>query len=225
MKKEKKDSYKSLKYFVALVISLITFISGLFLGLALAKKEIFLIGINEDKIKANLFELETTIRFLEENICDKHLLMDFGVDLDKIGKELEDLQNKMFVSEEEFQYLKNFYYALEANHYLLLKKARKICGQNYTFIFYFYRPIEECKLCFDQGLFLSALKKKYPEKVQIYSFNIDDYNKSMLIKKMLIKYNISNTDNPPILIIDGKKENFKNLKELEKIVLKENKIK
>jgi len=219
MKKEKKRGYKSLKYLVALVISLITFISGIFLGLALAKKDVYLVGIDEDKIKANLFELETTIKFLEENICNKNLLKDFGVDLDKVGEELESLQNKMFVSEDEYQYLKNFYYALEINHYLLLKKAKKICNQNYIFILYFYKPVEECSLCFNEGLFLSTLKKKYPEKVQVYSFNIKDYNKSVLVKKMLIKYNITQNEKVPILIINGKKEGYKDLKELERIIL------
>ncbi len=221
---EEKNSEYFIKYGVALVISLITFISGLFLGLVLAKKDVFLVGINETKIKANLFELETTIRFLEENICNDRLLMDFGVDLDNVGKELEALQNKLFVSKEEYQYLKNFYYALEINHYLLLKKAEKICGKDYFFIFYFYNPVDKCKKCYEEGLYLTVLKKKYKNYVQIYNFNLEDYNKSILIKKMLIKYKIDPTEKVPILIINGKKEKFKTLSELENLLKKEVKV-
>ena len=218
-----KEDNITVRYIVAFVISLITFISGIFLGLALAKKEVYLVGISEHKIKSNLFELETTVRFLEKNICDKNLIKDFGLDLDKVGKELEKLENKIFVSKEEYRYLKNFYYALEINHFMLLEKAKEMCNESYVFILYFYRDIKECEKCYEQSLYLTTLKEKFPELVQVYSFDMRDYNKSILVKKLMLKYSIEPKEKGPVLIINGKKESFKTLHELEKLVKLNNK--
>jgi hypothetical protein len=218
---KKSDSKEIIvRYSIAFAIALITFIAGIFLGLSLAKKDVFIVGINENNLQANLFELETTIKFIENDICDDKLIKDFGIDLDRVGQELEALQNKLFVSKDEYQFLKNYYYSLEINHYLLLKKAEQLCNKTFIFIFYFYRPIEECPKCYNEGLYLTVLKQKYKDLVQIYNFNLDDYNKSILLKKMLIKYNINPNEEAPILIINGKKYHYLSKEELENLVKK-----
>ena len=106
---------------------------------------------------------------------------------------------------------------------MLLEKAKKMCNESYVFILYFYRDIKECKKCYEQSLYLTTLKEKFPELVQIYSFDMRDYNKSILVKKLMLKYSIEPKEKGPVLIINGKKESFKTLHELEKLVKLNNK--
>jgi hypothetical protein len=205
-------------FFISLVVSIFVLIAGIFIGLSLAKKDVYLIGIKENTIKAEILELEATLKFLNENICDDKILQDFSLDLDRVGRKLESLQNKLFVNDEEYESLKRFYYTLEVEHYFLLKEAEKRCNKSFVFIFYFYKPIEKCNLCFKEGLYLTVLKEKYLNKVQIYSFDKEDFNKSILLKKIMLRYNINESSNEPELVINEKKFNFLTKEELEKIV-------
>lgn len=218
MKEE--DRIKVNLLFISLVVSIFTLVAGIFIGLSLAKKEVYLIGIKENQIKAEILELEATLRFLNENICDDKLLQDFSVDLDRIGRRLESLQNRLFISKGEYESLKRFYYTLEIEHYFLLKEAEKKCNKKFIFIFYFYKPIEKCELCFKQGIYLTIIKEKYLNQVQIYSFDKEDYNKSILLKKVMLRYNISADLNEPELVINGKKYGFLNKEELESLIKK-----
>jgi len=205
--------------FISLIIAIFTLISGIFIGLSLAKKEVYLIGIKENQIKAEILELEATLKFLNENICEDKVLQDFSVDLDKVGRRLESLQNRLFVGKGEYESLKRFYYTLEVEHYFLLKEAEKKCNKNFVFIFYFYKPIEKCSLCFKQGIYLTIIKEKFLNQVQIYSFDKEDFNKSILLKKIMLKYNINPNSNEPELVINGKKYGFLEKDKLEELVV------
>ncbi|HIQ50765.1 MAG TPA: hypothetical protein EYH54_02225 [Nautiliaceae bacterium] len=217
MKEEEKIKVNLL--FISLIVAVFTLIAGIFIGLSLAKKEVYLIGIKENQIKAEILELEATLRFLNENICEDKVLQDFSVDLDKVGQRLESLQNRLFINRGEYESLKRFYYTLEVEHYFLLKKAEKRCNKNFVFIFYFYKPIEKCPLCFKQGVYLTILKEKFLNQVQIYSFDKEDFNKSILLKKIMLKYGIDPNLNEPELVINEKKYKFLEKEELEKLVI------
>jgi len=185
----------------------------------LAKKEVYLVGIQENQLKADMLEIEATLKLLNKNICDWKLIGDFGLDVDKVGNEVASLENKMFVNKDEYYSLKRFYYALEIEHYFLLKDAEKKCDRHFIFIFYFYKNINECGKCYSEGVYLTVLKEKYPNLVQVYSFNMKDYNKSILLKKLMLKYNINPNETAPVLIINDKKYSYLTLEQLENLTL------
>ena len=103
----------------------------------------------------------------------------------------------------------------------MTKKISARCGTKSAFILYFYTTAENCTLCEQQALVLSALRVKYPE-LRVYSF---DYSTDLsAVKSMLQIYKIKDTLLPALVMDDDVLTGLRSIDELELIVKKSFKL-
>ena len=102
-----------------------------------------------------------------------------------------------------------------------MKKISARCGVKSAFILYFYTTAENCTLCENESLVLSALREKYPE-LRVYSF---DYSTDLsAVSAMLNIYKIKDTALPALVIDDDVLTGFRSIDELEKRILESFKL-
>ncbi|MEK6852295.1 MAG: hypothetical protein AABX59_00295, partial [Nanoarchaeota archaeon] len=164
---------KSKNYILALILTILIFFSGLYLGTQLTSFQIKKIEAEQKDLATYLSSLELRYTLLEENICDFTNLNEIGEELDNLGGELVTRESKHAKEDGELLQLKEPYFLLEIRHYLLLKEIQKKCGRDFDLIIYFYsNDRRECSDCEQQGFILSYLQKKSGyDKVKIYSFD------------------------------------------------------
>ncbi len=206
---------KSKNYILALILTILIFFSGLYLGTQLTSFQIKKIEAEQKDLATYLSSLELRYTLLEENICDFTNLNEIGEELDNLGGELVTRESKHAKEDGELLQLKEPYFLLEIRHYLLLKEIQKKCGRDFDLIIYFYsNDRRECSDCEQQGFILSYLQKKSGyDKVKIYSF--DARSQSPAIKTLMKINNVNSV--PTIIINDVKYEGFLALEEIENL--------
>lgn len=152
----------------------------------------------QDQIAIDILSSETQFSLLSELSCKNISDSIFSSELGELGQKLEWSQANLGATE-EVAYLKNYYSLLQIKDYLLAKRIAERCGVKSAFILYFYTTAENCTLCEEESLVLSALRREYPE-LRVYSF---DYSTDLsAVKAMIEIYKIKDTL-LPTLVIDG----------------------
>ena len=206
------------RYSIVLLLSLITFTSGVFLGISINKEIILNNMVEEYKIDEELKWINFLLDIEKKKICDKNIIYSIKRRLDKLKYFLNKLENRLFINDEELLFLKNYYYFLELKHYLVFKNISNLCNETMIKILFFYDSTNSSNIKI--YLYLKALEKKYENKVLIYYFDINELYNSYLFKQALTIFNLNETNKLPILIINEKKQNFSSNKDFERIIKK-----
>lgn len=208
------------KYVIVFVITAGLFAIASYLSNYFGEKKIRELETIQDQIAIDILSSETQFSLLSELSCKNISDAAFSRELGELGSKLEWSQENLGASP-EVEYLKKYYSLLQIKDYLLAKRISQRCGVKSAFILYFYTTAENCSLCEEQGLVLSALREEYPE-LRVYSF---DYSTALsAVKAMIEIYKIRDTE-LPALVIDGDRLNgFRSFEELSALVEKSFKL-
>lgn len=186
------------KYLIVFLITLALFLSASYVSNYFGDKKVAQLKSIQDKIAIDILSSETQFSLLSELSCKNISDSVFSKELGELGSKLEWSQENLGATE-EVEYLKNYYSLLQIKDYLLAKRISSRCGVKSAFILYFYTTAENCSLCEEESLVLSALRREYPE-LRVYSF---DYSTDLsAVKAMIEIYKIKDTL-LPALVIDG----------------------
>ena len=159
-------------YAGALVISALVFSLGLLMGMQLTQG--FAVSIQKDmeRLKTESYVVELIASSQNASaLCGfyEKQVERFGVGTGEIGKKLGFLESQ---GGSDAASLKEEYFAMELRDYLLLKKINSICGKKYVPVLYFLSSAN-CPSCWQQGQIVSQAKAAAPEKIMVYSFDVD----------------------------------------------------
>lgn len=186
------------KYVIVLLITTGLFFTAIYLSNYFGDKKINQLKTIQDQIAIDILSSETQFSLLSELSCKNISDSVFSKELAELGNKLEWSQDNLGDSG-EVSYLKKYYSLLQIKDYLLAKRISERCGIKSAFILYFYTTAENCSLCKEEGMVLSALRVKYPE-LRVYSF---DYSTDLsAVTSMLQIYKIKDTV-LPAMVIDG----------------------
>ncbi len=204
--------FSPVQYVIVLFITVVIFISAFILSSYLNNKKLENVKYIQDDIAIDIQSSETQFALLQDVTCK-----DGGSSM--LSTELNDLATRIEYSEqsiknkEEINRLKKYYSLLQVKDYLLMKKSSERCGVKNVFILYFYTTEKECSECAKQGYVLTELRKKYPD-LRVYSF---DYGLDLgIIKTLIGKYKLVETNIPAFIINDTVYTGFHSLEETEK---------
>lgn len=156
-------------YLVAFVITAIVFVLGVYVGelISQTKEESLqheLTDISELLSSAQLLLLMEDSPTLCPAYTEELARLDERTD--RLGYRLNYLEETQGTIDVE---LKKSYFVLETQAYLLSKKIKERCEQDYPIILYFYSN-QECDDCYEQGAALLEVKQELPT-TRIYSFD------------------------------------------------------
>lgn len=199
------------KYLIVLLITTGLFFTAIYLSNYFGNKKINQLKTIQDQIAIDILSSETQFSLLSELSCKNISDSVFSGELAELGNKLEWSQENLGDSG-EVSYLKKYYSLLQIKDYLLAKRISERCGIKSAFILYFYTTAENCSLCKEEGMVLSALRVKYPE-LRVYSF---DYSTDLsAVTSMLQIYKIKDTALPAMVIDDSVFSGFQSLENLE----------
>jgi len=182
-------------YLTAFVLTVLVFSLGVYIGMVIDESA-------QNKVEGELLELEEDLylsRILllsEEEVgafCPIYSEKLAGVDSERelIGDRLEYLESVRGLYDEE---LKQRYYYLEFENYLLMKKMQENCGEDYVLLLFFYDGGGNSKT---QGETLDAFRAQNPN-VKIFSF--DGTSEAAVVDVLKEQYNVSSY---PSIVFDG----------------------
>src|SRR3989339_1302397 len=199
------------KYLIVFLITLGLFFTAIYLSNYFGDKKINQLESIQDKIAIDILSSETQFSLLSELSCKNISDSVFSSELEELGNKLEWSQENLGATE-EVSYLKKYYALLQIKDYLLAKRISERCKTKSAFILYFYTTAENCSLCEQEGLVLSALRTAYPE-LRVYSF---DYSTDLsAVSSMLQIYKIKDTALPALVIDEDVLTGFHGLEDLE----------
>jgi thiol-disulfide isomerase/thioredoxin len=199
------------KYLIVFLITLVLFLTAIYLSNYFGAKKIDQIKSIQDTIAINILSSETQFSLLSELSCKNVSGSLLSGELDELGRKLEWGEENLGAAG-DVSYLKKYYSLLQIKDYLLMKKISAGCKVKSAFILYFYTTAENCSECERESIVLSALRQKYPE-LRVYSF---DYSIDLsAVKAMLQIYKIKDTELPALVLDDELLTGFRSIEELE----------
>ncbi len=184
-------------YLTAFVLTVLVFSLGIYVGMVIDENA-------KMKVENELLELEqelylsSILILLEEEtgeFCPIYSEKLEAVDSERelIGDRLEYLETVRGVYDLE---LKERYYYLEFENYLLMKKMQKDCGGDYVLVLFFYDDGEESKT---QGETLDEFRAG---NGNVKVFSVDGNSDSAVVEVFRGQYNISFY---PTIVLDGER--------------------
>lgn len=203
------------KYIFTFIITVVVFITVIYLSNYFSQKKIEEIRGIQDKISIDILSSETQFSLLEESSCE-----DLG-GASALSKELGTLEDKLAYTERdrgskdaEVQILKKYYSLLEIKDYILMKKISEKCKKTPLTIVYFYSNSENCVDCEREGYVLTHLRQEYPE-LRIYSF---DYDLDLSAIKTFISINNIENKLPAIIVKNKVYYGFQDIESINKML-------
>ncbi len=193
---QRKKRINPMKYFLVLVITLAVFLSGIYLGNYSSNQKIELIGDMQNDLRIKTLGVELQYEILAENPCLQINSTPLTEELNSIAERLDFMENQL--GEDNIQVIntKEYYSLLQIRHWLLLKRTKEECKHNTLPIFYFYSNRGDCPDCDEQGIILTAMRKKY-DFVRVYPFDINIQNPAISTLRSMYA-----VEKAPTLIID-----------------------
>ena len=196
------------KYIIAGGITLGIFLLGLFLGLAIEGKRVNYIESGSRKQNLDFSSLQLQYAFIDQLSQEKNcqaVQKTFEQNINNLEStriRLENFDRDATLNKNEFEILKNEYILAQIRYWLLAERTKKLCGADIVNILYFFSDERECPDCEKQAFVLTYLKKKFKDKLLIFSFDSKFESEPMvpLLKKT---YNVTTY---PTVVIDGKPE-------------------
>ena len=208
------------KYVIVFFITVALFLTAMYVSNYFGGRKIAELQSIQDNIAIDILSSETQYSLLAELSCKNISNSILSGQLAELGQKLEWSENNLG-DNAEVTYLKNYYSLLEIKDYLLAKRISERCGVKSAFILYFYTTTEDCELCQEQGIVLTALREQYPE-LRVYSF---DYSTELsAVKAMIQIYKIKDTLLPALVIDGDLLTGFRDFDELSELVEKSFKL-
>ena len=199
------------KYIMAGAITLGVFLLGLFLGLAIEGKRVNYIESIGRKQNLDFSSLQLQYAFIDqlsqENNClavQKTFEQNIN-NLESTRIRLENFDRDATLNRNELDILKNEYILAQIRYWLLAERTRKLCGSDIVSILYFFSDESECPDCEKQAFVLTYLKKRFKDKLLIFSFDSKFYDEPMI---PLLKNTYNVTSYPTIVIENHPKSGF-----------------
>ena len=206
------------RYTLALVISLVIFLSGFLASNTLTNKKLESLQNVENDISLNILSSETEYDLLNEVDCSNFnnqttLTKEIGALADNLSILENNNQNDPRIIS-----AKERYSVLLIKDYLLSKRLATKCGTKPGFVIYFYGNADVCPECVKTGFALSSLRQDY-EKLRVYAF---DYNLDLpLIKTLANIYGVKAEQLPAVVINNKMYVGLNNKKEIDDLLPKE----
>ncbi|MBI2541950.1 hypothetical protein HYV80_04530 [Candidatus Woesearchaeota archaeon] len=193
------------KYVIAGVITLGIFLLGLFLGLAIEGKRVNYIESVSRRQNLDFGSLQLQYAFIDQLSQDNNCLavqktFEHNINnLESTRIRLENFNRDATLNKNELDILKNEYILAQIRYWLLAERTKEVCGSDIVNILYFFSDEEECPDCEKQAFVLTYLKKKFKDKLLIFSFDSKFKDEPMI---GLLK-NTYAVDKYPSLVIEG----------------------
>ena len=199
------------KYIIAGIITSGVFLLGLLLGLTIEGKRVNYIESIARKQNLDFSSLQLQYAFIDQLSMENNCLAvqkTFEQNINSLEStriRLENFDRDATLNKNELDILKNEYMLAQIRYWLLAERTRKLCGSDIVNILYFFSDEKECPNCEKQAFVLTYLKKKFRDKLLIFSFDSKFDNEPMvpLLKKT---YNV--TSYPTIVIESEPRKGF-----------------
>ncbi len=194
------------KYIIAGAITIGIFLLGLFLGLAIEGKRVNYIESVSRKQNLDFSSLQLQYAFIDQLSQEKNCLAvqkTFEQNINNLEStriRLENFDRDATLNKNEFDILKNEYILAQIRYWLLGERTRKLCGTDIVNILYFFSDEKECPDCDKQAFVLTYLKKKFKDKLLIFSFD-SKFEPEPMIPLLMSTYNVTKY---PTIVIEGK---------------------
>ncbi len=201
------------RYVTVLSITVLIFIIGILLGQLIADTRVSGLTEAQENMKSYLLSLNLQNELASQFICNIDVF-ELTRDRTTIGFEVDSLESRLGSKNLEVVRLKKEYSLLSIRQWLLIEEAKEKCNQNYDIILFFYSNEENKTDSQSQGFVLDYLYNKYPDKIVIYSFdvNLDDPSLNTLKR-------VFNVSTAPTVVINGKLyEGFQEFDTLEALI-------
>lgn len=206
------------KYIIAAIITAAIFFMGFFLGLVVENKRVDAMTELYQEHTVAFSSSQMQYEYLNELTSNETCETIFQTyyrsleDLDKTQRRVEDYSRNEKINHKQFDLLKREYLLSEIKFWLLAKKIKDRCGSNMVPLLNFHAPARDCPDCDEQSFVLNYLKKKFGQKLLIFSFNLEDVNEPM-VDILSLSYNV--TEVPTLVVDDTKFEGFTTRDKLE----------
>lgn len=202
-------------YIVAFFMSLLIFITGIYIGYLIDTSN--LRGVSDDvSTISDRLASSQLILLMEGNSssCPVYL-----AELDAIDAEVERIGHRLTFLEEEKEVfdddLKRKYFVLEAESYLLSKKAKELCGDDSVLLIHFYSN-KGCERCREQGTEILKTRDGLKGEIDVKLFSFDGTLESPVAEALEKQYGISAY--PSIVINEETHAGFKSGDELKALI-------
>ena len=165
------------KYIIAGAITLGIFLLGLSLGLVIEGKRVNYIESMSRKQNLDFSSLQLQYAFIDQLSQEKNCMavqktFEHNINnLESTRIRLENFDRDATLNKNEFDVLKNEYLLAQIKYWLLAERTRKLCGTDIVTILYFFSDEKECSDCEKQAFVLTYLKKRFKDRLLIFSFD------------------------------------------------------
>lgn len=194
------------KYIIAGAITIGIFLLGLFLGLAIEGKRVNYIESASKRQNLDFSSLQLQYAFIDQLSQEKNCLAvqkTFEQNINNLEStriRLENFDRDAKLNKNEFDLLKNEYVLAQIRYWLLAERTKKLCGADIASILYFFSDEKECPDCEKQAFVLTYLKKKFKDKLLIFSFD-SKFESEPMISLLKKTYDVSDY---PTIVLEGK---------------------
>ena len=201
------------KYIIAGTITLGVFLLGLFLGLAIEGKRVNYIESVSRRQNLDFSSLQLQYTFIDQLSQEKNCLAVQNTfeqninNLESTRIRLENFDREATLNKNELDMLKNEYLLAQIRYWLLAERTRELCGVDIVNILYFFSDEKECPDCEKQAFVLTYLKKRFKDKLLIFSFD-SKFEVEPMVPLLKKTYNV--TAYPTIVIEGEPKIQFQN---------------
>ena len=195
------------KYVIAALITGGIFVLGLLLGLVIEGKRVSYIDDVSREQNLDFSSLQLQYVYIDQLSQEKNceaVSKTFEKNIENLETtrlRLENFDESAKINKQDFDLLKREYTLAQIRYWLLAKKTKELCGDDIVTILYFFSDEEECSQCDNQAFVLTYLKKRFKEKLLIFSFD-SKFTDEPLISILKTTYDISTF---PTIIIEGNK--------------------
>lgn len=205
-------------YVGAFFISILIFLIGIYLGYVLDSTNIA--GLTDEVSSASERAASVQLLLLSESnspsFCPTYSseLDSLDQQIGKIGYKLAYLEDERNIYDDE---LKKKYFILEAESYLLSKKAKSLCDDNRTLLIHFYSNKNCGQICKDQGIsVLQARDQLVGEGIELKLFSFDGELGSPIAEALETEYNV--TEYPTLVINEKTYTGFQSVDQIKNII-------
>jgi len=145
-----------------------------------------------------LISLNLQTEIVKEHVCDVDIFK-LTQDKTRLGRELDVLEKNLGTENEIVKEMKKDYTLLSIRQWLLVKQFKNNCKSDLNIILFFYSNKKNKEESEAQGYVLDYIYRKYPDKVVIYAFEIDQDTPALNALK-----EIYNVETAPSLVINEK---------------------
>lgn len=192
------------KYVSIFAITALIFILGILVGNYIAHSRLGELEKAQEELTAQMMGLGLKDALLKYGDVCSLTWQEIWKEKVEMGEKIEKLEARLGKDNSDVLRQKEIYELIEIRTWLLLKEIKEKCNEDLEIILYFYTndkddPKGSWRQCEMQGYVLDALYQRYPDKVNIFAFDINTKNPATDILQQL--YNITKV---PSLVIKEK---------------------